>query len=225
LHIRAVLFDLDGTLLDRRSTFRRHIELMIGRHPKMFGCGVNETLVNELLELDRNGFADRREFYSSVERHLGLAAGSGSILHRTFEEYFPESCVPMSRVTDTLDSLRERGVKVGLITNGRALMQNRKVDGLGIRPHLDSVVISDDLGVRKPDRRIFAAALEGLAVAASSAAYVGDNPEADVFGAKRSGMFAVWRRDQWWPEPKEADLVIDDLSQLIPGLFERSASD
>ena len=225
MNIRAVLFDLDGTLLDRRGTVRRHIESMIGRHPKIFRDGVSETLVNELLKLDRNGFADRREFYSSIERHLGLAAGSGSILLHYFEEQFPESCVPMPRVTDTLGSLRERGVKVGLITNGRALMQNRKIDGLGIRPLLDSVVISGDLGVRKPDPRIFAAALEDLAVAPASAAYVGDNPEPDILGAKRSGMFAVWRRDQWWPEPEEADLVIDDLSELIPGLFETSASD
>jgi putative hydrolase of the HAD superfamily len=198
---------------------------MIGQHPTMFRGGVHETLVNELVELDRNGVADRREFYGAIERHLGLAAGSGTILLHYFEEQFPESCVPMPRLTDTLDSLRERGVKIGLITNGRALMQNRKIDGLGIRPLLDSVVISGDLGVRKPDPRIFAAALEDLAVASASAAYVGDNPEADILGAKRSGMFAVWRRDEWWPEPEDADLVIDDLSELIPGLFDTSARD
>ena len=221
--IRAVLFDLDGTLLDRRATFRLHIELMIERHPEIFRDQATDSRVGELVTLDSNGSAARAEFYQSVERHLGLASGASSILLQHFERHFPESCVPMPHVTDTLDALRERGVKVGLITNGRALMQNRKIDGLGIRPLLDSVVISGDLGVRKPDPRIFAAALEDLAVDPSSAAYVGDNPEPDITGAKRSGMFAVWRRDEWWPEPEEADLVIDDLSQLIPGLFESSA--
>lgn len=221
--IRAVLFDLDGTLLDRGATFRRHIELTIERHPNIFRNQATDSLVGELVKLDLNGSAARIEFYRGVERHLELASGASSILQEDFERHFPESCVPMPHLTDTLDALRERGLKVGLITNGRALMQNRKIDGLGIRPYLDSVVISGDLGVRKPDPRIFAAALEDLAVDPSAAAYVGDNPEPDITGAKRSGMCAVWRRDEWWPEPEEADLVIDDLNELIPGLFERRA--
>ena len=174
--------------------------------------------MNELLDLDQNGLADRPEFYRSIEEHLGLAAGASSVFFQYFEQHFPETCVPMPGVMETLDSLRSLGVKVGLITNGRPLIQTRKIDGLGIRHLLDSIVISGDLKIRKPDPRIFAAALEELAVDASSAAYVGDNPEPDILGAKRSGMLAVWRRDSWWREPREADLVIDDLIELIPKL-------
>ena len=191
---------------------------MIERHPDVFRSQETQSLVEELVTLDSNGSATRAEFYQSAEQQLGLASGASAILLRHFERHFPESCVAMPHTVDTLDALRARGVKIGLITNGRAVMQNRKIDGLGIRSHLDSVVISGDLGIRKPDPRIFAAALDELSVDSSSAAYVGDNPEPDIRGARRSGMCAVWRRDEWWSETEEADLVIDDLSELVSGL-------
>ena len=61
------------------------------------------------MKLDSNGVANRAEFYRSVERHPGSASGASSILLQYF--------VPMPQVTETLDALRERGVKVGLFVS------------------------------------------------------------------------------------------------------------
>lgn len=218
--IRAVLFDLDGTVLDRRETFRRHLELQIQRHPGMFPDAQSAEYVAQLLELDENGMLDRAEFYNRVEGAFDLARGSAALLSEDFETHFPESCVPFPNLFETLETLRDHGLKLGLITNGRELMQGRKIERLGIRPYLDVVVISETVGIRKPDPRIFSAALVGLSVEASAAAYVGDNPEPDILGAKRSGLLAVWRRDSFWAEPAEADWIIDDLAELPPIVLE-----
>jgi len=212
--ILSVLFDLDGTLLDRRTTFRRHLDLQIERHPAMFPHAQTASYVAQLLELDQNGTRNRSEFYDRVERELGLARGSAAELREDFEVHFPESCAPFPNVFATLQTLRDHGLKLGLITNGRELIQGRKIERLGIRPYLDAVVISETVGVRKPDPRIFSAALADLGVEASAAAHVGDDPDADVLGAKRSGLLAVWRRDSFWPEPAAADRIIDDLAEL-----------
>ena len=117
----------------------------------------------------------------------------------------------------------ERASSWVLSRTGGYLIQGRKIDGLGIRHLLDVVVISESAGVRKPDPRIFNDALSRLGVVPSAAAYVGDNPDVDVLGAKRSGLLAIWKRDNFWPEPGNCDSVIDDLNELPSVLA--SASD
>lgn len=170
--------------------------------------------VARLLELDENGTLDRDDFHRYAEAELGLPGGSAELLSADFERHFPERCVPLPNLLETLDGLRDAGVRLGMITNGRALMQNRKIDRLGVRPYFETIVISEVAGVRKPDPRIFSLALDRLGVDASSAAYVGDHPEADVLGARRSGLVAIWRRDPFFEEPTDVDHVIDDLSEL-----------
>jgi putative hydrolase of the HAD superfamily len=103
-------------------------------------------------------------------------------------------------------------------------VQGRKVDGLGIRHFLDAVVISESIGIRKPDPGIFAEALAQMGVSPASAVYVGDNPDVDIVGAKRIGLLAVWKRDPYWTEPRDVDWVIDDLTELLPLLLGRRVS-
>ena len=214
--LRAVLFDLDGTLLDRRATFRRHLELQLGRHPDMFDREQAPRYVRRLLAMDENGTLDRAAFFDLAEADFGLAPGSAATLAADFERWFPEECVPLPGIAETLPALRELGLALGLITNGRSLIQRRKLRGLGLEASFDTVVISEELGVRKPDARIFLHALERLDVEAAQAAYVGDNPAPDIAGARGAGLKAVWRRDDFWPEPTDADHVIDDLTEIPP---------
>jgi putative hydrolase of the HAD superfamily len=223
MRLRAVLFDLDGTLLDRRATFRRHLELQLQRHGPAFPPGTASRYVARLLELDENGTLDRDVFHQRAEAEFGLTPGASLILKADFDEHFPEECVPFPDLFETLTALQGRGFKLGVITNGRELIQGRKIDRLGLRPFLDCALISESVGVRKPDPRIFARALATLGIAASEAAFVGDNPEPDVRGARRSGLHAIWRRDTFWDEPAEADWVIDDLSELLPIVFGEEA--
>ena len=223
--MQAVLFDLDGTLLDRRDTFRRHLLLQVQRLSRLLGP-VDASHIDRMLAIDDNGHTPRDEFYQQVASTLHLPPGASAQLLADFELHFPETCIGLPNLHVTLERLQEAGLKLGLITNGRALIQGRKIDGLGIRRYLDVVVISEVAGVRKPDPRIFATALTQLGVDPVNAAYVGDNPEVDVIGAKRSGLLAIWKRDHFWAESRAADRVIDDLAEL-PSLLlaHRSSAD
>jgi putative hydrolase of the HAD superfamily len=223
MQLRAVLFDLDGTLLNRRETFRCHIELQVSRLVELF-APAGAIDMDRVMAIDDNGNCPRAEFYRKIEVEFGLAPGTSSRLLADFEARFPETCVPAANLYATLEALRSAQLRLGLITNGRHAVQARKVDGLGIRSFLDVVLISESIGVQKPDPRIFAEALAQMGVLPAAAVYVGDNPEVDILGAKRSGLLAVWKRDRYWVEPRDVDWVIDDLGELPPLVLAAGAS-
>nr|NIP58865.1 HAD family hydrolase [Gemmatimonadota bacterium]NIR79248.1 HAD family hydrolase [Gemmatimonadota bacterium]NIT86290.1 HAD family hydrolase [Gemmatimonadota bacterium]NIU31768.1 HAD family hydrolase [Gemmatimonadota bacterium]NIU35067.1 HAD-IA family hydrolase [Gemmatimonadota bacterium] len=150
---------------------------------------------------------------------FGFPAGAARELRDDFEEHFPERCVPFPGLASTLRALAAAGLVLGLVTNGRVLIQSRKIDGLGIRSFFDSIVISEAAGCRKPDPRIFEIALTELAVAPGAAVFVGDHPVADMEGARRAGLISIWKRDDFWPEPDDVVGVAEDLAQLPDVLF------
>ena len=131
-----------------------------------------------------------------------------------FQIHFPHICVPFPKADQTLSTLRRRGLRMGLVTNGRIASQQPKIDGLGIAGYFDAILISEAEGVRKPDPEIFRRASSRLGVTAGETVMVGDNPEADIQGAKSFGMKAIWKRDTYWSPPELVDAVIDELEEL-----------
>jgi putative hydrolase of the HAD superfamily len=107
---------------------------------------------------------------------------------------------------------------VGLVTNGPTAIQRPKIELLAIEAHFPIIIVSEEVGVWKPDPGIFAIALERAGVAASEAIYVGDSAEHDIPGAHAAGLRAVWvnRLGIDWPGARPPDAEIRDLYQLLP---------
>jgi putative hydrolase of the HAD superfamily len=89
------------------------------------------------------------------------------------------------------------------------------VQSLALAPAFDTLLISDAEGIAKPDAKIFHRALERLDVRPAQAAYVGDNPDVDMAGARAAGMRAIWRRDPQRAGTVDADAVIEELDDLL----------
>jgi putative hydrolase of the HAD superfamily len=144
---------------------------------------------------------------------------SDELTHTLMSDYrarFPATCSLFPGVHETLDALRRAGLRLGLITNGSALVQGGKLDAVSIRPKLDAILISEVEGVHKPDVAIFRRAAERLNTVPGQCVFVGDNPDNDVRGAQSADMRAVRVRDGWWDQPAEADAVIDSVPELLP---------
>jgi putative hydrolase of the HAD superfamily len=90
--------------------------------------------------------------------------------------------------------VRERrpGIRLGIITNGDLDFQLRKIDFLGIGERFEHIVASGELGVTKPDERIFAHAVDLFDAAPDECVYVGDRLHTDAIGAARAGLLGVW---------------------------------
>jgi putative hydrolase of the HAD superfamily len=213
--LRAVLFDLDGTLLDRHRSF----ELFVRDQWRRFITGVHpveqDDYVRTLIERDRAGYGPRGELFAGAVAHLGLPAALADTLRHDFRGGFAGACVLFPDARPTLQALRAAGFRLGLITNGSVRMQSRKLECLALPPMFDTVLISDAEGIHKPDPEIFRRALQRLGVEAAHACYVGNHPAVDVAGAKSAGLRAVWRRDPFFAPPVSADSVIDGVGELL----------
>ncbi|HEY7198018.1 MAG TPA: HAD family hydrolase [Gaiellaceae bacterium] len=120
-----------------------------------------------------------------------------------FLEAEHEAWLPARRMGDgthaLLDSLRSRGLRLGLVSNAwdPPWLMHRDLEQMGVAERLDVAVFSSEVGRRKPDRLIFDTALERLGVAPGRALFVGDRRYEDVRGASELGMktvLALWFR-------------------------------
>jgi putative hydrolase of the HAD superfamily len=111
--------------------------------------------------------------------------------------------------------LRERGARLAVVSNWDVSLHD-VLERTRLRPLLDAVVISAELGAAKPDPAIFRAALERVGATAGSALHVGDSLEADVEGARAAGVEAVLvARDG--ATAAEGVRVIASLDELLDG--------
>jgi putative hydrolase of the HAD superfamily len=167
-----------------------------------------------VVELDDHGVADKPAAYAQVVSEFGLPPGLATALSDHFVTTYASFFEPFPETLPTLRWLRDRRLKLGLITNGSVDAQESKIHGLGLGPLMDTVLISEREGVRKPDAAIFNRALTRLGVDAASAWFVGDHPDADIRGASEAGLTAIWR--QSWGEADRATHTIIALDELIP---------
>lgn len=212
--IRAVLFDLDGTILDRLSSLRVYLYNQVERLPDVLGKVPFVEYMDTLIELDSRGHGDKYQVFRRIERDFAMTPGTWHRLLDDYETFFPHVCVPFPKAHQTLAALRERGLSLGLVTNGPVESQQPKIDGLGIAGYFGTILISGVEGVSKPDPEIFHRAVRNLGVTAEETVMIGDNPVADIGGAKSFGMRAIWKRDDFWAAPEVVDGVVGDLDEL-----------
>jgi putative hydrolase of the HAD superfamily len=216
--IQAVVFDLDGTLLDRRRSFERFVRDQWERFANSLQDADQEQYVQTLIELDRDGYAPRKSLFTGVTARLKIALGVAETLLDDYRAGFPNACVLFPDAAQTLSCLRTSGLKLGLITNGSIRMQSRKLQCLALAPLFDTILISEAEGISKPNPQIFHRALERLDISPTRSVFVGDHPEVDVAGARAAGMQAIWRRDPNVSRMVEADGVIEELDDLVTWL-------
>jgi putative hydrolase of the HAD superfamily len=99
---------------------------------------------------------------------------------------------PFPGAIETVTTLRQRGIRLGLLTNGAADMQQRKIARFCLEPLFEVVLIEGALGYGKPDPRVFQVALERLGAAPSQAWMIGNDLDMDIAPAAALGLGTVW---------------------------------
>jgi putative hydrolase of the HAD superfamily len=213
--INAVLFDLDDTLYDREALVRRVVTDQYDAFSEDLRSVPKADFVARVTQLDDHGYADKRALYTTVVAEWRLTPDLVERLAQNFWTSYDEKCFLPEDTRLTLQMLRRNGIKLGVITNGGAERQQRKLDSLGISSWFDVILISETEGVRKPDVEIFHRALSRCGVEPSEAIFVGDHPDTDVGGALQAGLCAVWKVTPYWPCAYDVPFV-RRLSEILP---------
>ncbi|MDZ7958653.1 MAG: HAD family hydrolase [Aulosira sp. DedQUE10] len=216
--IRAILFDLDSTLLDRDPSIKHFIAHQYERLQTKLNKIPKNDYISRFIELDCCGYVWKDKVYQTLVAELGIQAISWQELLEDYKIQFIDSCIPFVNLIETLKILSKEGYLLGIITNGLGNFQQRSIQALGIQKYFQTILISELEGVRKPEAEIFLRALRNLGVTPDESVFIGDHPHTDVMKAKLIGMKGIWKRNLGWQEPENTDGIIDDLSDL-PGII------
>ncbi|MYL55030.1 HAD-IIIA family hydrolase [Pontibacillus yanchengensis] len=216
--VKAVLFDLDGTLLNRDASVKAFIHNQYERFQACLSRIPKQEYANLFIRLDDRGYVWKDKVYQQIVEKYSLAGITWEALLTDYINHFCEDCVPFPNLVPMLEELRGRGYRLGIISNGKGAFQYNNIKALGIEDYFDIVLISQWEGVKKPNPSIFINALQELNVNAEDSVFVGDHPEKDILAANMVGMKTIWKQDQQWSQP-EADWNVRDLLEL-PYLLE-----
>jgi HAD superfamily hydrolase (TIGR01662 family) len=134
----------------------------------------------------------RRSAWSAALLECGLDPALGEGAAARFIVHRRATCAPFDDARPALRRLRSAGVRTAVVTNGMGELQRLKAELAGLAGDVDVFVASGDVGAGKPHPGVFQEALERLAVGASQALMVGDNPIRDIAGAQRLGIRTAW---------------------------------
>lgn len=218
--VQSILFDLDDTLLDRNTSVRQFIAAQYDRLSRSFNHVSKTDYMSRFIELDCHGRVWKDQVYQALVVEFGIETIRWQALLEDYETQFQWHCIPFSFLTETLRQLKQQGYLLGIVTNGLGHVQNRSIDGLGIRDYFDTILISEVEQVRKPEPEIFSRALDRLGATAQNSVFIGDHPKADIEGAKGVGMKTIWKQDFYWLETPTADATIDNLNE-IPAILQQ----
>ena len=230
--LEAVLFDLDGTLMDHDSARVAGLAAHLGER-------LPEAQAQELAQLDGewrrlealhyDQYArgectfqeQRRRRVRGLHAWLGLAAPSDADADAWFSDYLLHYRARWRAFDDALPAIQALAAAhpqmvFGVVTNGEGDPQRAKLAAIGLAERFQLVVASGEAGVAKPDREIFLLACRRLGVEPEGAAHVGDRLDLDARGAGAAGLRGVWLDRPGAVHPPSASALAQG-SGLAPG--------
>ena len=220
--VKAVIFDLDNTLMD----FMTMKENAINAAAKaMIDAGLNidpKKAHDELYAIyDRKGIEFQKVFNNFLEDYLGYVdwkiLSSGVVAYRKARE---ASLVLYPHVNMTLTELLKRGLKLAVLSDAPRREAWLRLCYLQLQHTFDTVITFEDTGFKKPHQTPFRKVLSIINVESEDTMMVGDWPERDLVGAREAGMITVFARygfsfDRQPVGAEGADYVIDDIRKIL----------
>ena len=227
MKIKGVIFDLDHTLFDRYATLTAIAPDFYEHFKEKLAIGMTAERIARLL-----CEGDRAFIYYGWKRVFEYLCDKGMFAIRPeYLEYkntllglFTTKAIPFPFTYEVLEDVRRRGIMTGLITNGDAKVQGKKLELLKLEGYFDEIILCGAFGIQKPEPAPFLEMARLIDAKAGELIYVGDNPICDVGGAKGAGYLTVQvlTADCEVPEAPVGDYrikTVEELSALLDRLL------
>ena len=204
---RAILLDLDDTILAFESLKEKCWSNVSETYSSSLGGVPPADFVQTVLKHSEWFWSDaargrewrqdlsaaRLKILAMAMKELGIYdEASCKNIASSYSKLRTEMIEPIPGAIDTLVTLKDKGIKTALITNGSSKSQRQKLERFDLEKHFDEILIEGEQGYGKPDERIYRKALSILEVEAGEAWMVGDNIVWDVLAPQKIGIRGVW---------------------------------
>ncbi|MFV0556792.1 MAG: HAD family hydrolase [Lactovum sp.] len=227
--IKAVIFDMDDTLFYPEIPFEKALKKFFPKYKD----DISEIYQSFRRISDKEiegvlvGKYDMEAFHQLRIKKTIESFGCKEISNKQavdFQSCYSEaqkSIQLLNGIKATFDYLKEKEIRLGLLTNGSTEHQLKKVDYLKLGEYMEAadIVVSEETGFSKPDKEIFDLMREKLQLTAEELLYVGDNYENDILGGAHSGWKTLWINHQKMKKDflkdKQADYEIHSHKELL----------
>lgn len=221
MRYKAVLFDIDDTLLDFQTGNRNAVNQLMDelgyQHPQRYDQYEAENLAC-WAALEKGEMTQAKLRRERFIRFFARYSVPGDPLYAAerFVELLGEQSILMAHAEDVVRELSEQ-LPVIIVTNGITTIQRSRLAKSPLKDLVSGVVISEEAGVSKPRSEIFMMAIEPLGIAPSEALMVGDGISSDIKGANNAGINACWLNPTNLPLPDgvHAEYIIKDIRECV----------
>lgn len=189
-----MLFDLDDTLLDRDQAVDQLFSLILAKCYKKVEHSSKNEMLKKFKHYDKRDYGDNNKtkvlesFFNEFPPNDRIPS---NLIQDFWNTNFPH-CFSMNQNTMNIINTIKMHVKVAIITNGSTQRQKAKIINTNLNRYFDTIIISEEVGFSKPDKRIFELALNKLDVQPEFALFVGDDIERDIGGCQNVNMNGIW---------------------------------
>ncbi len=209
--MKVIVFDLDNTLIDRQRAFtemlKDRIELTLPEDKRY----LKEQAIQDILMWDDNGTVSRSVSFKKYCDKYEVTCMTSEELSTYWTTISGSVVYLFDDVIEVITYLKDK-YRLAILTNGSPVSQRRKLESTGILNLFELSVVSGEVGIDKPDPRIFDVMCDRLNVKPEECLYIGDNYVNDVLGARNAGWNAIYL-NRLHLESDESQMI-DSLKKL-----------
>ena len=191
MSIKALVIDFDDTLSNRKLSaynFYKDLILEIKNDIKDYEL---ESILQDCMNWDLGGHYSKLFLKDNLERKYKIKLPYDDF-NKYFGSKFGSYTILYDGVIETLIELKKQGYILICLTNGDYPTQNSKLETTKIKPYFDYVIISGEVGINKPDPRIYEYTCKLANIDPKETLFIGDTYSTDIVGAYRANMKPVW---------------------------------